>query len=57
MFYQIKKQTQTPQAEQEINNIGIEQIKNEAMHIETYIEEKEINTDTGFVTYRYTKKE
>lgn len=52
MFYQIKKQTQNYQTEQEIKNIEIERIKRHA-----YMEEAEINTDTGFVTYRYTKKE
>lgn len=57
MFYLIKKQTQISQTEQEINSIEMERIKNEAMHIQTYVEEKEINTDTGFVTYRYTRKE
>lgn len=52
MLYQIKKQTQNSQTEQEINNIGIDRIKRH-----TYMEEAEINTDTGFITYRYTKKE
>lgn len=52
MFYQIKKQTQISQTEQEINNIEIDRIKRHA-----YMEEAETNTDTGFVTYRYTKKE
>lgn len=52
MLYLIKKQPQNSQTEQEINNIEIERIKRHA-----YMEEAEINTDTGFVTYRYTKKE
>lgn len=52
MLYLIKKQPQNSQAEQEINNIEIKRIKRHA-----YMEEAEINTDTGFVTYRYTKKE
>lgn len=55
MLYLIKKQTQISQAEQEIKNIRLEKLKNEVMH--AYMEEAEINTDTGFVTYRYTRKE
>lgn len=55
MLYLIKKQTQISQAEQEMKNIRLEKLKNEVMH--AYMEEAEINTDTGFVTYRYTKKE
>lgn len=55
MFYHIKEQTQISQTEQEIKNIRLEKLKNEVMH--AYMEEAEINTDTGFITYRYTKKE